>query len=72
MAKINAPEAQGIQWASKQHGDKAIMLFGDRINITDLDINIDSERASTSVDVNNGLEALAEEMSLVLVPQNFI
>ncbi|MFS2221425.1 RES family NAD+ phosphorylase [Pantoea sp. B65] len=64
------PEAQGLQWPSKQHGDKAVMLFGDRIDIHNLDVTIDSEPASTSVDVNKELSSLADEMALVLVPKD--
>ncbi|MDE1189164.1 MAG: RES family NAD+ phosphorylase [Pantoea sp.] len=64
------PQAQGLQWASKQHGDKAVMLFGDRVNIHDLNVSIDSEPASTSTDVNNELAALADEMALVLIPRD--
>ncbi|QOL13586.1 RES family NAD+ phosphorylase [Dickeya dianthicola] len=70
--KIHAdnPEVQGIQWSSKQHGDKAVMLFGDRINTNDLDVTINSELASTSIAVNNDLEILADEMALVLIPKD--
>lgn len=66
------PEAHGIQWPSKQHGDKAIMLFGDRVDIRDLDVTVDSEPASISTDVNNELTALAEEMALVLIPKALV
>ncbi|WP_413727693.1 RES family NAD+ phosphorylase [Sodalis sp. RH19] len=65
------PKAQGLQWPSKQHGDKAIMLFGDRVDIHDLDVTIDSEPAATSAGVNNELTVLADEMALVLVPRHF-
>lgn len=64
------PEAQGLQWASRQHGDKAVMLFGDRIASHDLGVTINSEPASTSAEVNNELTVLADEMALVLVPRN--
>lgn len=66
------PEAQGIRWSSKQHGDKAVMLFGDRINTSDLDVTIDSESASTSVAVTKAMENLASEMALVLIPGGLI
>ncbi|HHR5882909.1 TPA: RES family NAD+ phosphorylase [Providencia alcalifaciens] len=66
------PEAQGIQWASKQHGDHAIMLFGDRVNHSNLNVNIDSEPALNSVDVNNELTLLADELDLILLPPNFL
>lgn len=65
------PDAQGIQWASKQHGDKAIMLFGDRIDKNGLNVTIDCEQASTSMEVNDGIAALADEMALILIPGNF-
>lgn len=64
------PEAQGIQWASRQHGDKAVMLFGDRVKSSDLDIIIDCEPAATSGEINDELKELADEMSLVLIPKN--
>lgn len=64
------PDAQGIQWASKQHGDKAMMLYGDRIGTDDFDLTINAEPASASSDVNHELEALADEMALVLIPKN--
>lgn len=66
------PLAQGIQWASKQHGDKAIMLFGDRIDRKGFYAIIDCEQASTSIDVNDGISVLADEMALVLIPGNFL
>lgn len=43
------------------------MLFGDRIDIHDLDVTINTEPASTSAGVNNELTSLADEMALVLV-----
>lgn len=70
--KVHAdnPEAHGMQWASKQHGDKAVMLFGDRINAKKLKVIIDAEPAAASKAVNDELTALADEMGLVLVPEN--
>ena len=64
-------DAQGILWASKQHGDKAMMLFGDRIDSKKLTVLIDSEPTSTSTEVNHELDTLADEMGLVLIPVNF-
>ncbi|OQV41650.1 hypothetical protein BZ160_07620 [Pantoea vagans] len=61
------PEAQGIQWSSRQHGDKALMLFGDRICAEDFDITLDAQPASTSADVERELSALANEMALILL-----
>ncbi|HHR4016864.1 TPA: RES family NAD+ phosphorylase [Salmonella enterica] len=70
--KVHAdnPEAQGIQWASKQHGDKAIMLFGDRIDAKKIRIIINAEPANASREVNIELNSLADEMGLVLIPEN--
>lgn len=61
------PEAQGLQWASRQHGDTAIMLFGDRISDEDLGIMLDGQPASASADVERELGALANEMALILI-----
>lgn len=63
------PDAKGIQWSSRQHGDKAVMLFGDRIGANDLEVTIDSEPASTSTAVNQELTTLADEMALIMVPE---
>ncbi|CNF37381.1 RES family NAD+ phosphorylase [Yersinia kristensenii] len=38
------PAAQGMQWSSKQHGDTALMLFGDRVRSEQLGVDIESER----------------------------
>lgn len=62
------PDAKGSQWSSRQHGDKAVMLFGDRIGANDLEVTIDSEPASTSRAVNQELTTLADEMALILLP----
>ncbi|MEN4741104.1 RES family NAD+ phosphorylase [Pantoea agglomerans] len=61
------PDAQGIQWSSRQHGDKALMLFGDRICAEDLDITLNAQPASESADVEHELSALANEMALILL-----
>lgn len=64
------PAAHGIQWASKQHGDKAVMLFGDRVNTIQLTVAVDAEAAATSAEVCDELNNLADEMGLVLIPEN--
>lgn len=61
------PEAQGLQWPSKQHGGYAIMLFGDRIRKGMLHAVIDTEPAIQSLDVKKALESLVDEMELVLI-----
>ncbi len=64
------PDAQGLQWQSKQHGGKAVVLFGTRLKESDLNVTIESEPAATSKDVISTLKNLAEEMELVLVRKN--
>ncbi|WP_240000775.1 MULTISPECIES: RES family NAD+ phosphorylase [unclassified Photorhabdus] len=64
------PDAQAIRWSSKQHGGKAIIIFGDRVKEGDLSVSIESEPAATSKEVNEKLKDLADEMELVLVPKN--
>ncbi|EQB99049.1 RES family NAD+ phosphorylase [Photorhabdus temperata] len=64
------PDAQAIQWPSKQHGGKAIVIFGDRVEERDLRVSIESEPAATSKKVNDKLKELADEMELILVPKN--
>ncbi|MCW7761018.1 RES family NAD+ phosphorylase [Photorhabdus luminescens] len=64
------PDAQAIRWFSKQHGSKAIIIFGDRVKEGDLSVSIESEPAATSKEVNEKLKDLADEMELVLVPKN--
>ncbi|WP_437889609.1 RES family NAD+ phosphorylase [Phytobacter sp. V91] len=63
------PLAKGIQWPSKQHGGKAVMLFGDRIKDSDLEVMIESEAVTESDEVLYALYDLADELDLVLLPQ---
>ncbi|MDF2783797.1 MAG: hypothetical protein K0S95_332 [Pantoea eucrina] len=60
------PQAQGICWASRQHGGLAVMLFGDRLPAGALEPAALSCPASRSAELIMALEALADEMALVL------
>ncbi|XTZ37895.1 RES family NAD+ phosphorylase [Salmonella enterica] len=64
------PLAHGLLWASKQHGGRALMLFGDRLNLNDLIVIIESEPASLSDVILDELTDLADEMALILEPDN--
>ncbi len=66
------PDAQAIRWPSKQHGGKAIIIFGDRVEEKDLYVSLESEPAATSKEVNEKLKELADEMELVLVPKDMV
>ncbi|MDE1475852.1 RES family NAD+ phosphorylase [Xenorhabdus bovienii] len=59
------PTAQAITWASKQHGDKAIMLFGDRLKNSDFTVSIQSQPLRSSNEVMKEIDALADEMGLI-------
>ncbi|MDC9589372.1 RES family NAD+ phosphorylase [Xenorhabdus sp. XENO-10] len=59
------PSAQAITWASKQHGDKAIMLFGDRLKQNELTISIESQPLWSSNQVIKAVDLLADEMGLI-------
>ncbi|MBI6549825.1 RES family NAD+ phosphorylase [Xenorhabdus lircayensis] len=59
------PSAQAITWASKQHGDKAIMLFGDRLKENKLTISIESLPLWSSNKVIKAVDLLADEMGLM-------
>ncbi|KNC13308.1 hypothetical protein AC790_09840 [Pantoea sp. RIT-PI-b] len=61
------PNAQGLSWASRQHGGKALMLFGDRVNVDALMPVASSLPASQSPPLLAALEDLADEMALVLI-----
>lgn len=61
------PDAQGLSWASRQHGGKALMLFGDRINLHSLVPATLSLPALQSQPLLTALEDLADEMALVLI-----
>lgn len=59
------PSAQAITWASKQHGDKAIMLFGDRLKENQLTVSIESQPLWSSNSVIKAVDFLADEMGLI-------
>ncbi|MDC9593996.1 RES family NAD+ phosphorylase [Xenorhabdus sp. IM139775] len=59
------PSAQAITWASKQHGDKAIMLFGDRLKENELTVSIESQPLWSSNPVIRAVDFLADEMGLI-------
>lgn len=67
---LDNPEAHGLQWPSKQHGGKAVMLFGTRLNCHDLKVSVESENAANSLAVLEELDTLSLEMNLILVPGN--
>ncbi|WP_237388062.1 RES family NAD+ phosphorylase [Xenorhabdus sp. Sc-CR9] len=59
------PTAQAIIWASKQHGDKAIMLFGDRLKENELTVSVESQPLWSSNQVIKAIDLLADEMGLI-------
>lgn len=61
------PTADGMQWSSKQHGDSALMLFGDRMNIAQLAVMIESESVQGSAAVIEAIEAEADQLGVVLI-----
>ncbi|EOL9006712.1 RES family NAD+ phosphorylase [Cronobacter sakazakii] len=56
------PRLHGISWASRQHGGKALMLFGDRINRLTL-----HESLPLIPGALTDIYRLAEEMGLILI-----
>lgn len=56
-----------MQWSSKQHGDSALMLFGDRINTAQLAVMIESESVQGSEAVIEAIEAEADQLGVVLI-----
>ncbi|AYW90831.1 MULTISPECIES: RES family NAD+ phosphorylase [Yersinia pseudotuberculosis complex] len=61
------PTAQGMQWSSKQHGDTALMLFGDRVRSEQLEVDIESERVLESERVMDVIEEEADQLGVVLI-----
>ncbi|MHA3541175.1 RES family NAD+ phosphorylase [Yersinia enterocolitica] len=61
------PAAQGLQWSSKQHGDTAVMLFGDRVRSEQLGVDIESERVLESETVMDVIEQEADQLGVVLI-----
>lgn len=61
------PTVQGLQWSSKQHGDAALMLYGDRIEVTQLKVDIESEAVTGSENVLDAIEEEADQLGVVLI-----
>ncbi|CNK68321.1 RES domain [Yersinia enterocolitica] len=61
------PAAQGLQWSSKQHGETALMLFGDRVRSEQLVVDIESERVLGSETVMDVIEEEADQLGVVLI-----
>jgi hypothetical protein len=61
------PAAQGLQWSSKQHGDTALMLFGDRVKVEQLEVNIESQWVLESESVMAVIEDEADQLGVVLL-----
>lgn len=61
------PDVQGLQWSSKQHGDDALMLFGDRIEVTQLKVEIESEVINESEKVLDAIEEEADQLGVILL-----
>ncbi|ELY5854341.1 RES family NAD+ phosphorylase [Cronobacter malonaticus] len=56
------PRLHGISWASRQHGGKALMLFGDRINRLTLHESVPLMQGALTE-----IYRLADEMGLILI-----
>ncbi|WP_053115789.1 RES family NAD+ phosphorylase [Winslowiella iniecta] len=61
------PDAHGLQWSSKQHGDTALMLFGDRVRPEHLEVEIESEILLESETVIEVIESEADQLGIVLI-----
>lgn len=61
------PRVHGLQWSSKQHGDAALMLFGDRLESEHLAVEIESECITDSTDVLEVIEEEADLLGIVLI-----
>ncbi|MEL0553917.1 MULTISPECIES: RES family NAD+ phosphorylase [Raoultella] len=61
------PDAHGLQWSSRQHGDTALMLFGDRITSEQLEVEIESESILGSDSLLDLIEAEADQLGVVLI-----
>lgn len=62
------PTAQGLCWSSRQHGDEAVMLFGDRVAQRLFEVKVASRPLIQSDELLVRIEALADEMGVVLLP----
>lgn len=68
VAIYNAhPDAHGLQWSSRQHGDTALMLFGDRITSEQLEVEIESEPILESEVILDLIEDEADQLGVVLI-----
>lgn len=61
------PDAHGLQWSSRQHGDTALMLFGDRITPEQLEVEIESQSLLDSEAMLDLIEDEADQLGLVLL-----
>lgn len=61
------PAAHGLKWSSKQHGDSALMLFGDRIKGDQLDVIVESEVIIDSDTVLEVIDEEADQLGIVLI-----
>lgn len=61
------PGAQGLQWSSKQHGDIALMLFGDRVKLEQFDVDTESACVLESAAVMEVIEEQADQLGVVLL-----
>lgn len=61
------PAAHGLKWSSRQHGDSALMLFGDRVHPDQLDVIIESEVIIDSDIVMEVIEEEADQLGVVLM-----
>ncbi|MDN4625617.1 RES family NAD+ phosphorylase [Erwinia sp. PsM31] len=61
------PQAHGLQWSSRQHGDTALMLFNDRVKAEQLYTEVESERILDSDSVMTVIELEADQLGIVLL-----
>ncbi|MGE9550351.1 RES family NAD+ phosphorylase [Erwinia amylovora] len=64
---LACPEAHGLQWSSRQHGETAVMLFGDRVRPEELTVTIESQRLLGSDAVMEAIEEEADQLGIVLI-----
>lgn len=61
------PEAHGLQWSSRQHGDTALMLFGDRITSDEFSVALESESLLDSATILNTIGIEAKQLGIILL-----
>jgi hypothetical protein len=61
------PDVHGLQWSSRQHGDLALMLFGDRVTSEQLEVVTESERLLGSEHILDIIEQEADQLGVVLI-----